>query len=429
MKCIFFLLAVVLVLFSCKKAEDVDDSNANQNGKHEYYEEDEEVPIMFNRLMPITLTDNEKNVHDSTREFAYNYLRTCAKAAYENTLVSPFSTMALLAMTSNGAEGKTRDEIIEVIGTSNCTVADVNAYFQSMYKKLLSVDKNTKFTLANSIWVDSKFQIRNTFKEALLTNYDAEVYNIDFSKSSAADIINTWCKDKTRGRIPSIFEPQKLSGPVVIADAMYFKAKWNICFREKTIKKVFTNADKTTSSVDMMQLRCCPKYIDTGKVKILKKDYGNKAHAMYVILPSDSNGLNDFIDSFNAKSWEQMKIGMKTEYIDLELPQFEIGDDRSIKEMLTDMGIKTAFTSSANFSNISDASLYINSIKQCTKIKVNTKGTEAATVSAEDMTSAANPDKVEEPVYIPFVVDRPFAFIVEENSTGVIFFMGVINKL
>ncbi len=419
----------MFVLSSCNKAEDItvtpDTPDVTPDTE---YEEDEYVPFIFNYRADIQLTAKEQAVHDMTADFAFDYLKTSSAYSDGNTLVSPFSAMALLAMTSNGAEGKTKEEILNVIGTSGCSVSDVNEYYQSVYKQLQEVDKNVKFKSANSIWIQEGFPIRDSFREILNGSYDAEAANVDFSKPSATDIINARIKDKTRGMIPSFFKPGVLNASVVTANAVYFKAWWRRNFKDDTKRKEFTNADKTSSDVDMMRDYFPHGYTDTGKAQVLRKEYGNEAYSMYFILPSEADGLADIINTLDADSWNQIKSSMKQEYVHIELPRFEIGDDRSIKDILMDMGIRTAFTPSADFSSMSAVPLFIGKVQQNTKIKLDTKGTVAVSATVDEIWNTSNGNTTT-PVYIPFIVDHPFAFIIEEVSTGVILFMGIVNRL
>jgi serpin B len=91
------------------------------------------------------------------------------------------------------------------------------------------------------------------------------------------------------------------------------------------------------------------------------------------------------------------------------------------------MGIKDAFTRNADFSTMSSSPLYLGLLDQYTSIEVDEKGTEAAAVTVGGMLESAAPPS--ESTIIPFHMNRPFAFIIKEKSTGTILFMGKVTKL
>ncbi len=88
--------------------------------------------------------------------------------------------------------------------------------------------------------------------------------------------------------------------------------------------------------------------------------------------------------------------------------------------------MEVAFSSAADFTDAFDIASQVSYVKQFTGIEVNEKGTEAAavTVVSVGVTSVrpSNPRKVD------FKADRPFAFMIRENSTGSILFMGKVGN-
>ena len=109
------------------------------------------------------------------------------------------------------------------------------------------------------------------------------------------------------------------------------------------------------------------------------------------------------------------------------MPRLEIEYNKDLKEDMKALGMKDAFNSAAaDFSNISNYDLYLGLLKQFTYLKVDEEGTEAAAVTVGGMVNAA-PPILEEPV--PFYLNRPFVFMIRENSTGTILFMGKVTKM
>ena len=85
--------------------------------------------------------------------------------------------------------------------------------------------------------------------------------------------------------------------------------------------------------------------------------------------------------------------------------------------------MKKAFSSQADFSKLSPTPLVISDVIQNVSIRVDEKGTEAAAATAIMLMRAMLP-----PESKPFVVNRPFAFVIREQETSNVLFMGAIAQ-
>jgi hypothetical protein len=105
--------------------------------------------------------------------------------------------------------------------------------------------------------------------------------------------------------------------------------------------------------------------------------------------------------------------------VDLKLPRFETDTNQNLVGVMADLGMPKAFTFEADFPYFCNGEPYISNMFQVAKIKLDEEGTVAAAVTVIEMTESAEP---EEPK--PFHADRPFLYIISEQSTGTIFFIG-----
>ena len=104
-------------------------------------------------------------------------------------------------------------------------------------------------------------------------------------------------------------------------------------------------------------------------------------------------------------------------------PRFEIESDFDLTDALQSLGIKSMFSSeTADFSKMtSHENMYISFIKQKSVIKVEEKGTEAAAVTYSGGDDANVNDVVD------FYADHPFVYLIQEASSGAIFFIGTYH--
>jgi serpin B len=153
--------------------------------------------------------------------------------------------------------------------------------------------------------------------------------------------------------------------------------------------------------------------------------YGNASYNMYVLLPNEGVKIEEVIDAVDSRSWEYAKIRMTQRKVDLKLPAFETETDMNLKGIMNSLGIQRAFDpDNAEFNEMitnPNGNVYLGLLKQKSKIKVNEEGTEAAAVTVGGFcgTSVQLPA---EPV--TFHADRPFIYLIQEQSSNAIFFIG-----
>ena len=125
-----------------------------------------------------------------------------------------------------------------------------------------------------------------------------------------------------------------------------------------------------------------------------------------------------------SESLSRLSAGLQTDEIRLMLPSFKAEYDVSLNAALQRLGMKEAFTSSADFSDMSKEPLMISEVRQKTFIEVNEEGSEAAAITSVSMMRASlGPEPVR------FTVDRPFVFLIRERTSGTVLFMGLVRNL
>ncbi len=359
------------------------------------------------------------------------------KQGKENFLVSPLSVSTALSMTANGADGETRKEMENLLG-NGLTIEEINDYMAYYVKTLPDLDKE-KVYLANSIWFKDKpeFRVQDEFLEANKKYYSSEIYKSDFDDTTVNDI-NSWVNTNTKGMIPSILPKGYLDtkGDVeplmMLINTLFFEADWREAY-SGTFEDTFTDINGDVHTIEKMRHKEYT-YFDLGDADAFKKDYINENYSFVGILPRD-NDIMGYISSLDA---EKLADGLSKPEIsyDFELtvlmPKFQYSYDTSLKDVLIDMGMKTAFEPKyADFSKINDMtvedapSLYIDDVLHKTKIEVTEKGTKAAAVTAVGMFGggAGAPRK-----QIIIDLNRPFVYmIVDKNNVPL--FIGAVSML
>lgn len=377
--------------------------------------------------VPIELRLSEKIKTDN--QFAIDLFKTTYESARgANVFVSPLSVSMALNMTLNGAAGETEKEMMEALRASDYSIDQINEYSQSLREALLKVDPSTELTIANSIWYDKNLPVKENFITVNKNSYDAEIKALDFLSSDAVTQINNWCAKQTNDKIKEIVEDIPGNAAMFLINAIYFKGIWVSQFdKDDTRKDDFYRADGQKLQVDMMRQLDYFNYSSDANCGYLELPYGNKAYSMVLMLPHEGKTTDDVVRQLNNDSW-QITNEMPGCKVNLRLPRFKTECKYEMqKNILPAMGMKVPFTPDmADFSGISDVSLFISKVIHKTFVEVNEEGTEAAAVTSVEVEYTTSPVGI---TPIDYFVNKPFLFVIRENSTGAILFVGKMGEI
>lgn len=379
----------------------------------------------------IVISPEESKVNDAVNQFSLKFFNQMVNApmAVPNVFVSPFSAQAALSMTANGAKGETLKQMLAALNMQDFDLNAINKYNQSIIKAIATLDNTSFLSSANGIW--SRVDLLESFIGSMQESYDAKAEKTDFSRE-ALIAINDWAKEHTKGMIPELYDVDKgvsSSMIVVLANALYFNGAWKDPFDKAfTEKGVFTNSDKSQSVIDMMKESGYRNYLDCGTFDLCEKPYGNEAFSMVFLLPHKGTALSQCIGELTMKDWKALTASLEEseKLVRLTVPKFEWKNlEYNLKPALESMGMQIPFTDQADFRNMTEWNgLFIGSVTQKTALSLNEQGTQAAAITKIEMWGSNGDDN-----YVDFVLNRPFAFLIKEKSTGVILFAGAVNRL
>ena len=373
----------------------------------------------------INLTSDQVALINSENSFAFDIFKkvTENKAGSENIIISPLSISYALSMTLNGAEGATRDAMLEALRVNGLTPEIINNSYKNLSEALLSIDKRVLISIANSVWIENNFVVKQPFTDILTEFYSAENKSFKIDDPLAPKQINTWIENKTNGLIKDMVEKLNDNTVMLLINAIYFKGKWKSQFNtENTVQGPFYKPDGFTSEVPMMKQSSDFKILDGEGFVLAEFPYGQGNFVMDVILPDKNIGLNSIITLMSDNSYNEWLNQMVERETELTFPRFKYGYKNQFKEILTSMGMGICFTDNANFSNISDLDLLINDVTHQAFIETNEEGTEAAAATIVDIGLTSMPPP-------PFIltIDHSFVYIIRETTTNTILFIGKVT--
>lgn len=354
-----------------------------------------------------------------TESLPFALLRKVSENSREDVLLSPLSLSYALGLAASGADAQTLEELDAVLGLSGASRDSLSEHYRAMTQTLNASDTSVAFESANSIWVDRGFTLKKEFVENAQRNFDAQAQEVYFRKPSAAKRINSWCDEKTRGKIPSVVD--KTSGwKTALVNAVYFKGAWSEEF-DRVSDGEFTCADGSVSTRKFMRRKDIIPYAGNETYQMVELPYGEEEEfVLDVLLPRDKSMLSPLP---SEKEFKTLVDSVDYAHVNLRLPEFRIESSTELGAILQSLGVHRAFSEQAQFPYISDVPLMIDRVFQKAFIDIDRKGTEAAAVTVISMrVTSAGPGF--EPKYIDFIADRPFVFVLREKRSGEILFIG-----
>ena len=393
------LLLVLLALTACK--------------------DDGDVVYMLPEKKPIQLSAEQKQMRDNNNEFAWRLFQTMQEQKGEvSTVLSPISVTYMLGMLNAGAAG--------TLGFGSDPTA-VNEFCKKMIEGAPNVDPAATVKIANCINVNSAkgLSLLKQYVNDMKNYYSAQVEAMDFGKSSTLEKINKWCSKNTAGMIPSILDELNPNAAMCLLNAIYFNADWTEKFDlNDTRNSSFTLPDGSIVTRELMHRKAIAQGCESELCSMLRIPFGSGGYSMYVMLPAEGKTTGDLIRDMSQQELTEHldAIDMTPHEVDILMPRFEIVSDIDLIDVLEPMGIKSAFTTSADFSNMSDTRLFVSMMKQKAKIEVDEDGAKASAVTiAMAGYTSPGPQLYEK---AEFHATRPFLYFILEESTRSIFFIG-----
>lgn len=374
-------------------------------------------------LKPFDSIAKSQQIVKANNDFAFSLFKEIAQTETENNfMISPVSASLALGMVYNGADGETKQAFANIFNYGNTTLEETNIVNQNIIENLTRTGSGTTFKIANSLWVNNNFPVKETFLKTNQIYYFAEVQNKDFSDPKTLGTINDWVSNKTNGKIPNVLNEISANAVLYAINALYFKSDWKFRFNPEDTKELPFRLDNgTLKQVDMMSMEQDLKFMANDVFSSVELPYKNDKYTMTLMLPLADKKVNDIVTILNSENWIDWKNSYLVQDIKITMPKFTFSYEKQFNDALTNLGLGIAFSNNANFSNLSDLDTKISFVLQKTFIDVNEKGSEAAAVTAVGVETTSIGESEH------FLLNRPFLFVISEKETGSICFMGEVS--
>nr|XP_033806653.1 protein Z-dependent protease inhibitor [Geotrypetes seraphini]XP_033806654.1 protein Z-dependent protease inhibitor [Geotrypetes seraphini] len=423
---IFFLILLPLCIERSISSTNINSPNKGGNddlsqSNHTSHNATQKENISYEAQQQPTIS----NVIKKMTDFELSLYRTIAKKHDENIIICPFGIFFTFASLMMGTKGSTYREILQALNLHLFNTTDKPHALPSIFRMLQdSITKNEDLVLEQGSvsFVHEDFPVKDSFLNVSLQYFDMEFSNLDFQNSpKAKEVINNYIKNKTKGMIPKLFDEIDPQTKFILANYILFNGKWIYPFNP-----AFTELD--TFYISKYSNVKVPMMFKTDKISsifdknlrcwVVKLPYRGNA-SMMVIMPQE-NDLASIEDHLSTELIDEWLANMKLSKMDVYFPKFKLDQKYKMKKCLQDLGIKEIFSGKGNLSGLTDErNLRLSQVTQRVMIEVDEKGTEAVAVTGAEITAYSMPDT--------FRADHPFIFIITEDPSKTLLFIGRIN--
>jgi serpin B len=385
---------------------------------------------------PAVTTYAAEKLTEGNNRFALNLYRVL-KDNEGNIFYSPYSISEALAMTYGGARGETEKEMASALQFL-LEQGQLHSAFNNLDIELAKRGEGAegkdgegfRLNVVNAIWGQKGYKFSESYLDLLAQNYGAGMRIVDYidAAEEARQTINDWVAQQTEDKIKDLLPAGSVNSltRMVLTNAIYFNAAWANQFeKEATQPAQFTLPDNSTVSVDMMkQYAEHYNYAEGQDYQVIELPYDGRELSMLVLLPAEGK-FTEFESTLDDSLLNTILAQLQPAAVNLSMPKFEIKYETGLAGAMRSLGMQQAFIGgTADFSGMTgNLDLYITDILHKAFISVDEAGTEAAAATGVVFGTSSMPTDIKD-----FTMDRPFIFMIKDNPSGQILFLGRVTN-
>ena len=393
-----------------------------------------------NMATKLLQTQGPMNIGDAISDFTFQLYRILSNdSTGGNIFLSPYSVSAALMLTMLGCSGESEAQLRRGLCLENLSSANIHEEYKEIHNSLLQKsDEDVSLSVANRAYLALGIKLFGSYKSDSLKYYGSETELLDFvgDTEGSRKRINAWIEQQTNNKIKDLIPPGALDPPppvvLVLTNAIYFKGEWARQFEaSETKKREFRMTSSKSEMIDMMHMKD-EKWLfgtsDKWDCKMLQLPYKGNRISMMVILPNKIEGLKNVEANLSLGMLTEMRSHMNGNNLEIVvLPKFKMECSFELEDVLPQMGITDIFTpGKANFDRMfadQPGNIAVSKVIHKAFVGVNEAGTEAAAATVVEYLMCC--ERVwRGPPRMKFIADHPFLFLIQENGSGTILFIG-----
>ena len=370
-------------------------------------------------------------VVNANNQFAvsmYQQLNKQPEQKDKNVIFSPYSLSTAMAMLYAAADGETKQQIQKTFHYPALNVLNPNS--AALHKQFNKPNPDYKLATVNDLWMQQGLTPNKAYIDTVQRYYGGNVTNLDFESSPepSRQTINKTIAAHTHQLIPELLAKDSITTDTatVLTNAAYFKGDWSQPFSVRGDKQPFYNLDSSTTAVTMMYQLSYFDYTEDNLVQVVALPYKGNDLSMIVILPKskDKSAIDAIVNTLTTAQIRQWTDKLESKKVNVKLPKFKLEESYRMREPLTKMGMPIAFSDRADFKLFNkNLPLTVDTIIHKAVIDVDEKGTVAAAGTGTIVISPVSASYNAE-----LEANHPFIFMIKDNKTDAILFLGQVNK-
>ena len=368
----------------------------------------------LNNVESLSLEKKNENIEEDFLKSLYSFSALTFKEIYdENIIYSPISLYFALAMLYEGTVDRAREELNQLMGENR----NLRYNLQLIYKNNFYTNKKGTNKIANSFWVNDRYEVDEAYSKILEKYYYAEAFKTTFNEDALQEICK-WINHQTGNLLEMKPDDLQLNSETILAliNTLYFNNQWlNEFEKEKIYEGVFNYNTKVT----YLNHQITSGYYKSEICQVAYDYYCNGNQIMY-IMPNEGVTIQKVL---NGDIFSLINKVTRAK-VNLTVPKFDIYSKLDLQEMLKKLGVKEIFNKyTTDITCVQGHNVYVDYVQQNARIVLDEKGTKAAAVTIiGEKNTSVGPDKI-----IEFKLDRPFIYVIFD-SKNVPLFMGTVNK-
>ncbi len=348
----------------------------------------------------------------------------------ENILLCPAGIYSALALLYGGAGGEIEKAFEKSMGIDMDKQVFLKNHADLIDELNIHNCNIMEMDIKSAIWIDKDLKVKSGCSDYISQCYPGCFDTLNFSdKSESAGIMNKWVEKATHNNIKKAIGTEDISDltTMMLANAVHFMGKWANEFSDSKTD-TFLNLNGTKSSIDYLYDERNGNYFENNKVQMVQLPYSDSTYEIHIVLPKLEKQELPTTISLHADSLRSWESSMEETYLELSLPRLRLETEIELNDILQEIGLGGMFTGNADFSGISDESLYISTSKQKIQLEFNKEGTLATSITffGIDYTSCVG---CPEPVPVVFKADHPYYMYIKHKNTNSIVYLFRISDM
>ena len=378
---------------------------------------------LLTRKLKQTSQEDVSGVVQGNGQFAVDLYRQLSTVD-GNLFFSPYSISSALAMTYAGSGGNTQVQIAQALHFSlECERLHPAFSYLDAAVKQAGIESGVQLRIANTLWPQKGEKLLKEFTSLVRKAYGVRIKTVDFAEEEKVRLkINAWVEEKTESKIKDLITPGVLDSltRLVLVNAIYFYGDWLNKFDPNLTAEALFFGKDGEGMVQMMAQRSSFRYAECDGLQVVELPYTGSGVSMLVLLPAERDGLPGLEGLLTRENLADWMAALEETEVELSLPKFELSSAFRLDDTLKTLGMVDAFSHQADFSGMNGLQdLFVSAALHKAFLSVNEEGTEAAAATAVVMTLKSVPFPA-----VVFRADHQFVFLIHENRTGSILFMG-----